>query len=88
MQAFNFTVATLVAVASAGDDYKNYEEEEPSLEQKIEWAIDDLERGLEDAAEVAQDPEHAFEEFLEQLECEWARIEPRTDCKRDAYWRA
>ena len=85
MQVFSFTIATLVAVASAEPDYYY---EEPSFEQKVEWAIQDLERSVEDVSEVAQDPEQAFNEFLEDLECAWARIEPRTDCKRNANWRA
>jgi len=82
MQAFTFTVATLVAVAAAEPDYYSTYEE-PSLEEKIEWAIRDLEHAAEDIGEVAQDPEAAFMGFLEDLECDWARIEPRTDCKRD-----
>ena len=85
MQVFSFTIATLVAVASAEPDYYY---EEPSFEQKVEWAIQDLERSMEDVNEVAQDPEQAFNDFLEDLECEWARIEPMTDCKKEANWRA
>jgi len=42
----------------------------------------DIERAAEDVEDVMRDPERALGELLEDLECEWAKLEPRTQCKK------